>query len=77
MTILLGPAPCVACRQSVTVVKRTAEVGCAAGALASTHDGIFVWDAFPDADHTHAIPDVALAVVDADGSTHICPLAAA
>jgi hypothetical protein len=67
MTILLGPAPCIRCKRPVTVVKRTALVpcvACSANPCRLTHAP----------DHTHAIPDVALAVVEDDGSTHICPI---
>ncbi len=61
----MGPTGCLRCKAPVTVVKRTAEVPCNGCA----------WDGCDIHDHTHAIPDVALAVVDDDGSTHICPVA--
>ncbi len=64
MTILLGALPCIRCKAPVTVVKRTAEVPCRV-------ENLIVMDPI----HYHAIPDVALAVVDDDGSTHICPVA--
>lgn len=74
MSTILGPLPCQACRQLVHVVRRTVEMRC--GGLS-----------YPCGDwcdgnecrcvHTHAIPDVAWTVVEADGERHLCPAAAA
>ena len=71
MSTILGPLPCQACRQLVHVVRRTVEVPCecpnCGGDWSMPHmDG-----------HTHAIPDVAWTVVEADGARHICEAAAA
>lgn len=60
MSTILGPAPCRDCRAHVWVVRRTVEVPCPG-------DYLEVWN-----DHTHAIPDVAWTVVDADGERHRC-----
>jgi hypothetical protein len=58
----MGPTPCRDCKAPVSVVTRTVEVAC---------DGYY-----EDAGsfHTHAIPDVAWTVVDADGERHLCPV---
>ena len=77
-TILpIGTARCIACHTPVAIVRRTVEVGC------SGPDCLCL-DHLPDhedvdcpPDHTHAIPDVAWTVVEADGTRHLCPVAAA
>ena len=74
MSTILGPLPCQACRQPVHVVRRTVEVPC---------DGECYWNdqghPCPTGEHmhTHAIPDVAWTVVEADGERHLCEAAAA
>ena len=69
MSTILGPLPCQACRQPVHVVRRTVEVPCPC--LACRTNG---WEC--GAPHTHAIPDVAWTVVEANGERHLCEAAA-
>lgn len=65
MSTILGPLPCRDCREPVSIVRRTVEVCC--GACERT-------DCLTNhrARHTHAIPDVAWTVVDAEGERHLC-----
>jgi hypothetical protein len=64
VTTIMGPTPCRDCKAPVSVVTRTAVVMCEwwhVGGLGRLS-------------HTHAIPDVAWTVVDADGERHLCPV---
>ena len=76
MSTILGPLPCQACRQPVHVVRRTVEVPC--GPLLVCDNPEDCWDlSHVTRTHTHAIPDVAWTVVEADGARHLCEAAAA
>jgi hypothetical protein len=68
MSTVLGPTPCHDCKTPVSIVKRAAEVPC-------------LWCDFHTTDncrcavglgHTHAVPDVAWTVVEANGERHLC-----
>ena len=68
-TILpLGTTVCQACRAPVAIVRRTVEVPCVFCAICHPMD-------HDEVDHTHAVPDVAWTVVDAEGQRHLCPVA--
>lgn len=66
MTTILGPAQCHECRAHVWVVRRTVEVACEG--CTGGHEG----GGCSLRIHTHAIPDVAWTVVDAEGERHLC-----
>jgi len=71
----LGTARCQACHEPVAIVRRTVEVGCTGpDCLCLFTDQDERLDCKPD--HTHALPDLAWAVVGADGERHLCPVAA-
>lgn len=71
-TILpIGTTVCQACRRPVAIVRRTVEVPCECPNCGGD------WSVDHMDRHTHAIPDVAWTVVEADGERHLCPAAAA
>jgi hypothetical protein len=78
MTTLLGPVPCRECRTTVWVVRRTAEVPCMRLDLyAAIRLGRRYGKPIDRQRHTHAISDIGPAtVVEANGTTHLCRVAA-
>jgi hypothetical protein len=69
MTTIMGPTPCRDCKAPVSVVTRTVEVPCG-----RCQCGCVTVPRIEPKMHTHAIPDVAWTVVDADGERHLCPV---
>lgn len=78
-----GAARCIDCKAPVAIVRRTVEFACPDGNVSDCgredcrcgdcmRHGFPFRDAFPCRCHTHAIPDIALTVVDAEGERHLC-----
>lgn len=76
-TILpIGTTVCQACRAPVAVVRRTVEVGCSGPTCLCLDHAPDPEDDDCPPSHTHAVPDVAWTIVDANGERHLCAVPA-
>jgi hypothetical protein len=67
MSTILTGVVCHDCKAPVSIVKRTVEVPCKV-IYGVVHESDPAWWT----PHTHAVPDVAWTVVEANGERHLC-----